>query len=157
METSDHDQYVVKVDGSGRLTKRNRRFLRVFKPASMSIENAPTNNSWSSIKHEENQSDCGEVSKPPMITPVSPCGPTSPTLTAASPGSTPGIENSPSMPENRVIMHPTHSAPLCNEPNTKAQKVPAMLKRILPFNSEGLLEGIVAPEDGGRRRLRLSS
>ena len=37
VETGAHDQYTVKVDGSGRLTKRNRRFLRSFKPASMSV------------------------------------------------------------------------------------------------------------------------
>ena len=44
VEVADHDQYVVKVDGSGRLTKRNRRFLRVFKPASMTVESVPTTN-----------------------------------------------------------------------------------------------------------------
>ena len=32
MEVLDFDQYVVKVSGSGRLTTRNRRFLRKFKP-----------------------------------------------------------------------------------------------------------------------------
>ena len=41
VEIRDHDQYVVKVDGSGRLTKRNRRFLRAFSPASVVIHNAP--------------------------------------------------------------------------------------------------------------------
>lgn len=35
------DQYVVKVDGSGRLTSRNRRFLRTFRPVSTSLP-APT-------------------------------------------------------------------------------------------------------------------
>ena len=28
-----YDQYVIKVDGSNRLTRRNRRFLRAYKPA----------------------------------------------------------------------------------------------------------------------------
>ena len=28
-----YDQYVVKIDGSNRLTRRNRRFLRAYKPA----------------------------------------------------------------------------------------------------------------------------
>ena len=37
VDVRDHDQYIVKVDGSGRLTKRNRRFLRSFKPASMAV------------------------------------------------------------------------------------------------------------------------
>ena len=33
LESPGHDQYRVKVDGSGRLTLRNRRFLRAYTPA----------------------------------------------------------------------------------------------------------------------------
>ncbi|KAK5887229.1 hypothetical protein CesoFtcFv8_015851 [Champsocephalus esox] len=33
VESPGHDQYRVKVDGSGRLTLRNRRFLRAYTPA----------------------------------------------------------------------------------------------------------------------------
>ena len=33
VENQIHDKYLVKVDGSGRVTHRNRRFLRSFKPA----------------------------------------------------------------------------------------------------------------------------
>ena len=32
LENYDHDKYFVKLDGSGRVTHRNRRFLRSFKP-----------------------------------------------------------------------------------------------------------------------------
>jgi hypothetical protein len=38
MECMANDQYRVKVDGSGRLTLRNRRFLRAFKPATPDIQ-----------------------------------------------------------------------------------------------------------------------
>ena len=38
VETLEHDQYRVKVDGSGRLTLRNRRFLRAFTPISESLK-----------------------------------------------------------------------------------------------------------------------
>ena len=38
MEALDHDQYWVKVDGSGRLTLRNRRFLRAFTPVTPAFE-----------------------------------------------------------------------------------------------------------------------
>ena len=34
VETKEHDQYVVKVGGTGRLTLRNRRFLRLYEPHS---------------------------------------------------------------------------------------------------------------------------
>ena len=43
MELGDHDQYVVKVDGSGRLTLRNRRFLRRFTPPTTTITQSPEN------------------------------------------------------------------------------------------------------------------
>ena len=37
VESTGHDQYRVKVDRSGRLTLRNRRFLRAYRPATPSI------------------------------------------------------------------------------------------------------------------------
>ena len=40
MEVKDYDQYNVKVDGTGRLTLRNRRFLRSFSPI---VRTPPTN------------------------------------------------------------------------------------------------------------------
>lgn len=41
VEVLPHHQYTVKVHGSGRLTRRNRRFLRWFVPASTSITGLP--------------------------------------------------------------------------------------------------------------------
>ena len=38
METLPFDKYVVKVDGSRRVTSRNRRYLRLFKPISTSTQ-----------------------------------------------------------------------------------------------------------------------
>ena len=37
VECLPHDQYRVKVDGSGRLTLRNRRFLRAYSPSTLSL------------------------------------------------------------------------------------------------------------------------
>ena len=37
VESAGHDKYRVKVDGSGRITLRNRRFLRAYTPATPSI------------------------------------------------------------------------------------------------------------------------
>ena len=39
VELHGHDSYTVKVDGTGRLTRRNRRYLCQFKPASIEITN----------------------------------------------------------------------------------------------------------------------
>jgi hypothetical protein len=41
MEVKSHDMYAVKVDGRGRLTDRNRRYLRAFKPDTLASLPAP--------------------------------------------------------------------------------------------------------------------
>ena len=48
----DHDQYSVKVDGTGRITRRNRRFLRAFKPATLTIERAAVSRPFPERGHE---------------------------------------------------------------------------------------------------------
>jgi len=51
VESHGYNSYTVKVDGTGRVTRRNRKYLRRFLPASPTISpNAPT-----SIKHIDNQ------------------------------------------------------------------------------------------------------
>ena len=42
VETGDYDKYTVKVDGSGRLTTRNRRFLRPIQPYRDELARAPS-------------------------------------------------------------------------------------------------------------------
>ena len=49
MEDKSHDKYAVKVDGSGRLTDRNRRYLRAFKPDTQATLPAPSTLSPSPI------------------------------------------------------------------------------------------------------------
>lgn len=41
VEHFDHDSYAVKVDGTGRVTRRNRRFLRKFIPVTPTIQRLP--------------------------------------------------------------------------------------------------------------------
>ena len=55
VEVNPHDQYTVKIDGSGRLTVRNRRFLRRFQPATMEIQPAPTHSSESDNRHTQKE------------------------------------------------------------------------------------------------------
>ena len=42
VEVGPNDQYSIKIDGSGRITIRNRRFLRKFTPASTDVRPDPT-------------------------------------------------------------------------------------------------------------------
>ena len=41
IDVKPHNQYLVKVNGSGRVTVRNRRFLRTFTPAAMTVNQQP--------------------------------------------------------------------------------------------------------------------
>ena len=134
VEVADHDQYVVKVDGSGRLTKRNRRFLRVFKPASMTIESAPTTvRRETQVEVEQKQQNVTITSEPPAAVP-----------NTAEESYTPNIqEQEPPTP----IMNSRTERIL--------KKAPAMLKRLQSHNSDGLNDNIIiGPENGGRPRRR---
>ena len=42
VEVLPFDKYTVKIDGSNRVTKRNRRFLRMFQPAAIEISRNPS-------------------------------------------------------------------------------------------------------------------
>ena len=41
IDVKPHNQYLVKVNGSGRITVRNRRFLHKFTPAAMTVNQQP--------------------------------------------------------------------------------------------------------------------
>ena len=42
VEVLPHNKYLIKIDGSGRLTARNRRFLRLYKPPSTFLDSVPS-------------------------------------------------------------------------------------------------------------------
>ena len=71
--------YSLKVDGSGRITRRNRRFLRKFTPAATTMHPAPAG-----------------PSAPPMMAPPAPAGPSAPPMMAptnARPSASPPHSN----------------------------------------------------------------
>ena len=53
MDVGKHDQYAVKIDGSGRLTTRNRRFLRKYTPATLDIPQLPPIRVTSDTVHQQ--------------------------------------------------------------------------------------------------------
>ena len=146
VETGDHEQYMVKIDGSGRITRRNRQFLRSFKPASMVIEKAPTGQSWEPTCGGETEPSAGDQtqhpappSPPPLIRPdhdvVNPAEPY------------PWNEGDTNMQASEP--------PIVNDQDPpRAPKIARALKRLLPHNAEGLTEGIIPQADGGRRSRR---
>ena len=146
VEVRDHDQYVVKVDGSGRLTKRNRRFLRAFSPASATLREAaplsgtPTGPTTGvpcdkSLPGTDEGTCESEAGAPVSVVPE-PVGDQTPD----------GTDDVPQADLVEPLPIEAHSPP-----RSEPVKVPAMLRRLLPCNSSGRNEAIVAPENGGRR------
>ena len=156
VETAEHDQYIIKVDGSGRLTKRNRRFLRAFKPASQAIENCPLKETLVSNEGMANHANHRSAHEPPWtsspesldetILPIHP--PNFPILPSAT-GDFP-----PSVPDPNVANTKSPNHTPSNEPIAMAPKIPAILRRIQSYNSDGLKEGLASPGNGGRRTSR---
>ena len=99
MESPGHDQYRVKVDGSGRLTLRNRRFLRAYTQAT------PTITSQRQAATAPPESSDGQQHTPPSPPTTDPDGPCSkdnpepqaqPDSSSPTPAAPPGIQPSPS-------------------------------------------------------------
>ena len=141
MESKPHDQYVIKIDGSGRLTTRNRRFLRHFEPASMNIQRAPPlNMSYTPtdshpLDTQDDQTQQNEQAAPYV---------TDNTL----PVDTPELHETENMESNDEQKGITTDGATNNKP------VALALKRLMPHNNQGLLEDKQA--DVGGRRLRSS-
>ena len=80
VEVREHDQYVVKVDGSGRMTLRNRKFLKKITPYAMTKH---FKSSYTTASTPEAQSSPPVIQSPPVtaaeprevVTPPSPTPP----------------------------------------------------------------------------------
>ena len=134
MEVLPHDQFVVRIDGSRRLTRRNRRFLRMYKPVSTSIEakafhgwrgNLPSSQEGN-VRHQRPDS-------PVKVTEDS---------NGANTGETSEVEADHEEVEEEYI--PTLIVPIKN-------KVPLALRRLKDFNAPGKLESGVLQSRNHRR------
>ena len=85
VESAGHDQYRVKVDGSGRITLRNRRFLQAYTPATPSIRSQQPTASQLPTSSADQYPNV--VPAPAPLSPLTPARPTqvnSPNLDAQS-------------------------------------------------------------------------
>ena len=65
VEVASPDQYIIKLNGSRRLTKCVRMFLRVFKPTYMTTESAPTDTKLETKDRLEGNTKTETASVPP--------------------------------------------------------------------------------------------
>ena len=143
---------VIKVDGSGRLTKRNRRFLRAFKPASQAIENTPLKDTLVINEWNSNQADHRSAHEPIRTSPPEsldettlPIPPPNSPILPPETGDYP-----PNVPDQQIAQTPSPNHTPDKEP-TRTLKVPTILRRIQSYNSDGLKEDLATPENNGRR------
>ena len=163
VEVRQFDQYVVRVDGSGRVTLRNRKFLRKYVPVMdrsplMSLPTPP-------LMVTKNTATPKVTSPPSALTP-------SRTQLEGSSPTEPSKNNNSLLPEdNPVIIPADHSLQepqfleesasqspdnevscpdnVATPPMTTTNRLPRALKALLPHNNVGLKETAL-PE----RRLR---
>ncbi|XP_032225565.2 uncharacterized protein K02A2.6-like [Nematostella vectensis] len=119
VESPGHDQYRVKVDGSGLLTLRNRRFLRAYTPASSDIKPPPA---VATPPHQpcHTSEQRQRSQRPPALSPQRTPTTTTPPSELGSPEKSPFADSDPVGPA-APARHPHYSpaesvcAPLPNE------------------------------------------
>ena len=136
VEVGQHDQYAVKIDGSGRITIRNRRFLRKFEPATMDIQPAPTTHRKSAPEITPHPSENFKINKEPPI---------------VENGTKDIPSTVPPEPELQPASPSTPPPPALATRPASTEKVPTALKRLISFNKEGLKEARKPPEEDGRK------
>lgn len=125
-EVKQFDQYVVKTDGSGRSTLRNRKFLRKFMPVKQPADRRSILEDLKFLPHHDNTR---QAPQPVIDTPKN----NSPTI----PTTFPEPRAMPQSPDENT----TPAPPLPNPGRDNApRKPPLALRRLMDYNSKGLLE-----------------
>ena len=146
IEVRQFHQYVVRVDGSGRVTLRNRRFLRKYTPAveRRQVVSLPL---LPSLPANDPAPPPGPASSVPA-----PTGKTAPDR-REPPGTPPtlGPDNVPSTPSSLTPLSPAPTPPAPAQPTALAaprstpQKLSRMLARLQPHNAPGTKEAPSRP------------
>ena len=152
-----HDQYDVKVDGTGRITTRNRKYLRMYTPYFTHVARPTSTLPDMSYKPGQRQHQMPSTELHPAdvenAAPPSRTGIISPELRAQRPLSHMSEE---SQPNHSGTCQPPPSPPIVDRvqpqvevsrqsPRPPSNRVPRMLKGLMPFNNPGLNESSQTP------------
>ena len=154
MNNLDHNQHVVKVDGSGRLTTRNRRYLRKLTPATTNIEFAsPITTPATTISKQTTEAHLESpetnINVPQMHLQVPHDHPHHSLTPNIPPISNQTPEENPDIPHN-INLNPIPN--LTNDTPQRECHIPLALRRLNSHNNPGLNEGIRETRNGGRDR-----
>ena len=167
MEVRQFDQYVIRVDGSGRVTLRNRKFLRKYSPVyahpapiddvpkmSIKAKGSPTSlalgpslptNSFSKADSKPVQFNLPFVPHTTSVQPTEhtdlPVIPEKDALPSPTTHEHPTNSEKSPIPENDPTSHTDTKLPT----TPKAPKVPRILSCLLPHNNPGLTEQSLTP------------
>ena len=159
VEVRQFDQYVVRVDGSGRITVRNRKFLRRYTPVQRQQPRRVISDDLP-LLYKPRSATPHELAPPPRMQPpsstpdqatpasktlITPAPTPRPNPNKPSPDSPPlGTEPGPAQipqpadpPGRANTATPAASAPT---PEAGQKKTPLALRRLMDYNQPGLLE-----------------
>ena len=169
VEVRQFDQYVIRIDGSGRMTTHNRKFLRQYLPVQTTPPRLTIDDDLrhlAMLPHrplKQTNSNPAQAELPPQPSPAKPLtGPTPAVMTPdhTSPSPKPCVpqlppsNQTPSPPTGNSLApalprtHDTLSSPPADpsvplsppKPPERPKKPPLALRRLQDFNSKGLLE-----------------
>ena len=134
MEVLPNDQFVVQIDGSCRLTQGNRKFLRMYNPASTSIE-AKASHCWRGNLPSSQECNVGHQRPHSSVK-----------ITEDSNGANTGKtrEVEANHEEVQEEYNPAPVVPI-------KDKVPLALRRLKDFNAPGKLESVVLQRRNHRK------
>ena len=154
VEVRQYHQYVIKVDGSGRLTLRNRQHLRKFTPFnSFTREDVIATNIPSRMTNEHQPQEERKIVIDPTAGHQSPEPQASEAEISEDPDHQPmnevseEVHSDPETPTSQTVLSPIHVPSAPQEPK---KKMPRALACLLPHNKPG--ESETAPPRGLRRR-----
>ena len=155
VEVRQYDQYVVRVDGSGRVTLRNRKFLRKYIPvvprtplmmAPGTIATQPAAHVAPTPPTVPHSEPSPQTTPPPPPEHPKPLTPDTQTLTPSS----------PPRPTSIITADPSPEAVSSSPQPARNKDLPRTLRVLQPHNSPGLKEHATTPASdtppGGPRR-----
>ncbi len=159
VEKKPYNQYLIKIDGTGRTTLRNRKHLRKFTPFQKKDKKYPemftdplVAKSSSAMKDNPVITGSSQIVQP-ETTPIHEVGNSKVTQPEVTPlpevdddlnssvGPTPPEEPLPDVTaDNQIQEKIPDVTKQPDKPETRAKKIPLALRRLLPHNKAGKLE-----------------
>ena len=159
IEVRQYHQYAIRVDGSGRVTLRNRQHLRKFTPFKSATPSQDLPHPTPPC-HQSEPEYSTPVAAPPEVLPPDPViqeeRVTPPVQNAGEPS---GLDNTILNDGAQQVVPDTPNdasprTPAVRIPAVQSPKIPRALQRLLPHNAAGLEEEkpSTRPRRGGRER-----